>query len=74
MNIGVLIIITLAVGLVVLIVLPRVRGISRTEKTTIERRKNADRRKGQIRVPLNRRRKYRRTQDAARAFVNGLSD
>ena len=74
MNIGVLIIITLAVGLVVLIVLPRVRGISRTEKTTIERRKNEDRRKRQIRVPLNRRRKNRRAQDAARAFVDGLSD
>jgi hypothetical protein len=73
MNIGVLIIITLAVGLLVLIVLPRVRGISRTEKTTIERRKNGDRRKRQIRVPLNRRRKNRRAQDAARAFVDGLS-
>jgi len=73
MNIGVLLIIAVAVGLVVLIVLPRVRGISRAEKTTIERRKNGDRRKRRIRVPVNRRRKNRRAQDAARAFVDGLS-
>jgi len=74
MNIGVLLIITLAIGLVVLIVLPRVRGFSRAEKTSIERRKNEDRRKRQIRVPVNRRRRDRRAQDAARAFVDGLSD
>jgi len=74
MNIGVLLIITLAIGLVVLIVLPRVRGLSRSEKTTIERRKNEDRRKRQIRVPVNRRRRDRRAQDAARTFVDGLSD
>lgn len=74
MNIGVVLIITLAIGLVVLIVLPRVRGISRAEKTSIERRKNEDRRKRQIRVPVNRRRRDRRAQDAARTFVDGLSD
>ena len=74
MNIGVLLIITLAIGLVILIVLPRVRGISRAEKTTVERRKSGDRRKRQFRVPVNRRRSNRRAQDAARAFVDGLSD
>ena len=74
MNIGVILIITVAVGLVVLIVLPRVRGISRAEKTTIERRRNGDRRQRQIRVPRNRRRKNRRAQDVARAFVDGLSN
>jgi len=74
MNIGVILIITLAVGLVVLIVLPRVRGIARTEKTTIERRKLRDRRNRQIYIPINRRRRNRRTSDAARAFVEGLSD
>lgn len=73
MNIGVVIIITLAIGLLVLIVLPRVSGISRAEKTTIERRKIADRRQRRIRVPVERRRKYRRAQDAAQAFVDDLS-
>jgi hypothetical protein len=74
MNIGVLLIIALAVGLVVLIVLPRVRGFSRAERTTIERRKNGDRRLRQIRVPINRRRRNRRAQDAAQAFIEGLSN
>ena len=74
MNIGVVLIITLAVGLLVLIVLPRVRGISRAEKTTIERRKHADRRQRQIRVPVNRRRRNRRARDAAQAFVDGLAN
>ena len=73
MNIGVVIIISVAVGLVVLIVLPRVRGISRAEKTTVERRSGVDRRLRALRVPVNRRRSDRRTQDAARAFVDGLS-
>jgi hypothetical protein len=74
MNIGVLLIITLAVGLVVLIMLPRVRGISRSEKTTIERRKNGDRRRRHIRVPVDRRRRNRRAQDAAQAFVDRLTN
>ncbi len=74
MNIGVLLIIALAVGLVVLIVLPRVRGFSRAERTTSERRKNGDRRLRQIRVPINRRRRDRRAQDAAQAFIEGLSN
>lgn len=74
MNIGVLLIITVAVGLVALLVLPRLRGISRPERTTIERRKGGERRKRRIRVPIDRRRKYRRAQDAARAFVDGLSN
>ena len=74
MNLWVPLIITLAIGLVILIVLPRVRGISRAEKTTIERRKSGDRRKRRFRVPVNRRRRNRRTQDAARAYVDGLSD
>lgn len=73
MNIGVVIIIALAAGLVVLIVLPRVRGISRAEKTTVERRSGRDRRLRRLRVPAERRRENRRTQDAAKAFVNGLS-
>jgi hypothetical protein len=73
MNTGVVLIIALAVGLLVLIGLPRVRGIARAEKTTSERRKNPDRRKRQIRIPINRRRRNRRAQDAAKAFVEGLS-
>jgi len=73
MNIGVIIIIALAAGLVVLIVLPRVRGIGRAEKTTVERRSGRDRRLRRLRVPVERRRENRRTQDAAKAYVNGLS-
>lgn len=73
MNIGVVIIIAVALGLVVLIVLPRVRGINRAEKTTVERRSGRDRRLRKLRVPLNRRRRPRRTQDAAKAFVDNLS-
>jgi len=73
MNIGVIIIIALAAGLVVMIVLPRVRGIGRSEKTTVERRAGRDRRLRKLRVPVERRRVDRRTQDAARSFVDGLS-
>lgn len=74
MNIGVLIIIVVAVLLVGILVLPRIRGIARSEKTTIERRTGADRRKHNVRVPVNRRRRDRRTQDAAKAFVDNLAD
>jgi len=73
MSVAVFIIVAVAVGLVVLMVLPRVRGFGRSEKTTVERRKNGDRRQRQIRVPINRRRRNRRTQDAAKAFVDGLA-
>jgi len=74
MNIGVLIIIAVAVGLVVLVVLPRVRGIGGSEKTTVERRSGQDRRRRQVRVRVNRRRRDRRTEDAAKAFVDRLSE
>lgn len=74
MNVGVLLIIVVAIGLVVLIVLPKVRGISRAGKTTMERRSGQDRRQLKLRLPVERRRRNRRTQDAARAFVEGLVD
>jgi len=70
----VLIIITVAIGLVVLLILPRVRGIGGSEKTTIERRSGNDRRLHRFRVPVNRRRHGRRSEDVARDFVEGLSD
>jgi len=74
MNFGVVLIIVVAIGLVVLIVLPKVRGISRAGKTTVERRSGRDRRRLKLRLPVERRRRNRRTQDAARAFVEGLVD
>jgi len=73
MNLAVIIIVGLAVGLVILIVLPRVRGFVRAEKTTVERRSGGDRRRRKLRVPINRRRRDRRTEDAAQSFVEGLS-
>ena len=72
MNVGVLLIIVVAIGLVVLIVLPKVRGISRAGKTTMERRSGRERRQRKLRLPVERRRRNRRTQDAAKAFVDGL--
>jgi len=74
MNIGVVLIIAAAVGLVVLIVLPRVRGIGRAEKTTVNRRSGRDRRQRNVRVPVDRRKRNRRAEDAAKAFVDKLAD
>jgi len=74
MNVGVLLIIVVAIGLVVLIVLPKVRGISRAGKTTVERRSGLDRRQRKLRILVERRRRNRRTQDAAKAFVDGLDN
>lgn len=74
MNLGVLIIIVVAILLVGILVLPRVRGIVRSEKTTSERRTGADRRQRNVRVPVNRRKCDRRAQDAAKAFVDNLAD
>lgn len=74
MNLGVLIIIVLAILLVGILVMPRVRGIARAEKTTIERRAGEDRRQRNIRVPVDRRKRDRRAQDAAKAFVDHLVD
>jgi hypothetical protein len=73
MNLLIFIIIAVAVGLVVLLVMPRVHGIGRAEKTTVERRSGKDRRLRKRRVPVERRRGDRRAQDAARSFVEGLS-
>ncbi len=74
MNIGVVVIITIALLLVGFLVLPRMRGFASNEKTTIERRTVADRRKRKIRVPRERRRKGRRQEDVAKTFVEGLTD
>jgi len=72
MNLGVVFILVVAVVLVILLILPRVRGIARGERTTVERRSGAERRRRRIRVPIERRRRARRAQDAARAFVDSL--
>ncbi len=74
MNFGVLLIIVAVVLLVGILVLPRVRGIARAEKTTTERRAGEDRRQRNVRVPVDRRKRDRRTQDAAKAFVDHLAD
>ena len=74
MNIGVVIIIALAVGLVAVLILPRVKGFVSKEKTTVERRSGKDRRHRKVRVPVNRRRRGRRQEDVAKSFVEGLTD
>ncbi|MEX1311320.1 MAG: hypothetical protein AB1Z65_12930 [Candidatus Sulfomarinibacteraceae bacterium] len=74
MNIGVVIIIALAVGLVAVLVLPRVKGLISKEKTTVERRSGKDRRQRNVRVPVNRRRRGRRQEDVAKTFVEGLTN
>jgi hypothetical protein len=74
MNIGVVVIITIALLLVGFLVLPRMRGFASNEKTTIERRAGADRRKRKIRVPRERRHKGRRQEDVAKTFVEGLTN
>lgn len=74
MNLAVIIIVSVAVALVLLIVLPKVRGISRAERTTVERRSGRDRRRQKLRLPVERRRRNRRTEDAAQAFVKGLAE
>lgn len=74
MNIGVVVIIALAVGLVAVLVLPRVKGFLTKERTTVERRSGKDRRQRNVRVPVNRRRRGRRQEDVARSFVEGLTD
>jgi hypothetical protein len=73
MNFTVLFIVVSVFGLVVLLVMPRIRFTSRREKTTVERRSGRDRRRLKLRVPIERRRRNRRTQDAAKAFVDGLA-
>jgi len=73
MNLGVLVIIIVAVLLIGLLVMPRVRGLIGSEKTTVERRSGADRRQRSIRVPMERRRRGRRADDLAREYVNNLS-
>ncbi len=74
MNIAVIIIVALAAGLVILVVLPKVRGFARAEKKTVERRSGKDRRWRKLRLPMERRRRDRRTEDAAQAFVEGLAE
>jgi hypothetical protein len=74
MNIGVVVIIALAVGLVAVLVLPRFTGFVSKEKTTVERRSGKDRRQRKLRVPVNRRRRGRRQEDVAKTFVEGLTN
>jgi hypothetical protein len=74
MNIGVVVIITVAVLLVGFLVLPRFKGFASAEKTSVERRSGQDRRQRKIRVPRNRRRRGRRQEDVAKTFVEGLTD
>lgn len=73
MNFSVLLIIVLAVLLVAFLVLPRFKGVVRSEKTTVDRRSGGERRRRKVRVPIERRRRNRRAEDAAKAFVDNLS-
>jgi len=73
MNVGVLIIITVAVALVAIVVLPRFRGFASKEPTTVERRAGRDRRQRHVRVPVERRKRARRAEDAAKSFVENLT-
>jgi len=74
MNLGVLIIIAATMCIVLLIVLPRVRGFGRNERTTVERRSGPERRRRKVTVARNRRKRARRAEDAARAFVEKISE
>lgn len=74
MNTVIVLIIAAAVALIGLLILPRIRGFVRAEKTTVERRSAGDRRRRRFRVPVDRRRRNRRSEDAARAFVDNLSN
>ena len=74
MNIGVLFIIVVAVVLIAFLVLPKLKGVARAEKTTVERRSGKDRRQRNVRVPVERRKKDRRAEDAAKTFVKELAD
>jgi hypothetical protein len=73
MNVGVVVIITVAVLLVGFLMLPRLRSLGSSARTTVERRIGDERRRRRIRVPMERRRRRRRAEDAARDFVERLS-
>jgi hypothetical protein len=72
MNLGVLAIIAVTFALVLIVVLPRLRGLGASEKTTVERRSGQERRRIKRFVPLERRKQFRRAEDQARAFVDEL--
>jgi hypothetical protein len=74
MNLTVFIIIAVTVALVLLVVLPRFRGFVSSERTTVERRSGRDRRQRNVTVAVDRRKKHRRAEDAAKVFVDGLSE
>ena len=62
MNIGVVLIIGVAVVLVAILVLPRIKGVVRSEKTTVERRSGKDRRQRTVPVAVERRKRDRRAE------------
>ena len=74
MNLTVVIIIAVTVALVLLVVLPRIRGFVSSESTTVERRSGRDRRQRNVTVAVDRRKKHRRAEDAAKVFVEKLSE
>jgi hypothetical protein len=74
MNLAVLVIIAVTLGLLLIVVLPRLRGVGGSDKTTVERRSGAERRRKKAKLPVDRRHRPRRTEDAARAFVDGLGE
>jgi hypothetical protein len=72
MNVAVVVILVVVAALVLLVVLPRIRRLSTSERTTVDRRSGRDRRRDRTRVPIERRRRPRRAEDAAREFVSSL--
>jgi len=73
MTLKIVAIIALAAAAVVAWATSRVRGLSRRERTTVERRSGVERRRRQVPVAVNRRRRARRTEDVARRYVEKLS-
>ena len=72
MNLAVFVILVVALALLVLVVLPRVRHVATSEKTTVENRSGHERRRRRLRVPIERRKKPRRAEDVASQFVSAL--
>ena len=72
MSLTVLSMVVVVVVLVLVAIAPRVKGMSSALRTMSERRRGNDRRQRRIRVPFERRKKHRRTDDAAEDFVSRL--
>lgn len=73
MNTGLLVIVTVAVLLVVLLVGSRIRRLVASRRAHVERRSGADRRQVNLPVPIERRRRIRRSDDVDRELASAVS-